>query len=128
MKSLNSSQRRELRARAHALRPVVLIGDDGLTPGVLAETERALAAHELIKIRITGAEREDRETLLAEVCAGTGAAPVQHIGKILVIYRESPAKPPPRPPRKGASIGTAPDRSPKARRARARRKKAAREA
>jgi RNA-binding protein len=127
MKSLSSSQRRDLRARAHSLKPVVMIGDEGITPAVLAETERALAAHELIKIRVAGAERDDREALLAGVCEQTGAAPVQHIGKILVVYREGPEKQPARPPRKGASVGTAPDRSPKAKRARARRRKAARE-
>ena len=124
-KTLTPAERRSLRARAHSLHPVVLVGDDGLTPAVLAETERALAAHELIKIR-AAAERDDREAMMAGLCDATGALPVQHIGKMLVVYRENPDKEPPRPPRKGASVETAPDRSPKARRARARRKAAAR--
>lgn len=92
MPELTSAERRALRARAHSLDPVVLIGDQGLTASVLAEAERALDAHELIKIRVAGAEREEREAMLSTVCELTGAAAVQHIGKILVIYRENPEK------------------------------------
>jgi RNA-binding protein len=92
MPELTSAERRALRARAHLLDAVVLIGDQGLTPDVLAEAERALEAHELIKIRVAGAEREEREAMLSTVCELKGAAPVQHIGKILVIYRQNPEK------------------------------------
>ncbi len=74
----------------------MLVGAGGLTPPVVAEVDRALGAHELIKIRVLGEDREARERLLAEVCAATDATPVQHIGKILVIYREQPEKPPPK--------------------------------
>jgi RNA-binding protein len=66
-----------------------MLGIDGLTPAVVAEIERALKSHELIKIRIAGAERDEREQILSEVCAQTGAEAVQHIGKILVVYREN---------------------------------------
>lgn len=90
MTELTSAQRRQLRARAHSLHPVVSISQQGLTRAVLAEIERSLAAHELIKLRVYGEERDVRENLLAAVCAETGAAAVQHIGNILVVYRENP--------------------------------------
>lgn len=98
-KSLTPAERQLLKGRAHRLNPVVLVGAEGLTPGVLAEIGRALTAHELIKIRVMGHERDSREALMGAVCSATGAAPVQHIGKILVVYRERPeeAAPLPRP-------------------------------
>ena len=94
MDPLTSAERRALRARAHALEPVVIVGSTGLTGTVLAEIERSLAAHELIKIRVPEAGREQRETLLGSVCAQTGAAPVQHIGKVLVVFRARPPEAP----------------------------------
>jgi RNA-binding protein len=87
MLELSPFQRRFLKAQAHHLNPVVMIGDQGLTPAVLKETEAALAAHELIKIKIHSDEREERDSLMEEICTQTGATPVQHIGKILVIYK-----------------------------------------
>lgn len=91
--ALDSQQRSQLRARAHPLKPVVMISSNGASPAVIAEIDRALTYHELIKIRVLEAERDDRETLLAAVCAATGAQPVQHIGRILVIYRHTPKLP-----------------------------------
>ena len=88
---LTPAQRRTLKGRAHTLTPVVHIGVDGLTPSVLAEIDRALHAHELIKIRVLGADGGARDHLLRELCAATDAAPVQHIGKVLIVYREEPA-------------------------------------
>ena len=79
-----------MRGRAHALKPVVMIGGEGLTPAVLAEIERALKRHELIKIHVAGDDREARQGYLEQICAGTGAQPVQHIGKMLVIYKVRP--------------------------------------
>lgn len=95
----DTTQRRELRARAHALHPVVMISEEGLSPGVLAEIERSLKSHELIKIRIFGTDRDERNTMLATMCSHTGAMPIQHIGKVVVIYRENPKKPASRPTR-----------------------------
>ncbi len=89
MPGLSPTRRRELKARAHALDPVVLIGGAGLSPAVLAEIDRALKSHELIKVRVNGADRLGRETILAEVCKQTGAQPVQHIGKVLVVFRQN---------------------------------------
>lgn len=93
---LNPRERSALRSRAHALDPVVLIGDGGLTPAVLSEIGRSLDAHELIKIRVAGDDRNAREDILRQVCTDLEAAPVQHIGKILVIYRQKPDKPGPK--------------------------------
>ena len=83
-------ERKALKARAHPLSPVVFIGDKGLTAEVVAEVERALTVHELIKVRAAGLEREAREQALAALSAQCGAQPVQHIGKILVLYRKKP--------------------------------------
>ena len=87
---LTPARRSELRAAAHGLNPVVSISQKGLSPTVLDEIERCLKAHELIKIRVFEADREARDALLAEICTTLGAAPVQHIGKLLVIWREKP--------------------------------------
>jgi RNA-binding protein len=90
MPGLSPSRRRELKARAHSLDPVVLIGAAGLTPALLAEIDRGLKSHELIKVRVPDADRAEREAILAEICSRTGARPVQHIGKVLVLFRENP--------------------------------------
>lgn len=102
MIELTSSQRRTLRARAHSLHPVASISQNGLSEAVLAEIDRGLKAHELIKVRVYGIERDDRGLLLAEICARLDAAPVQHIGNVLVVYRANPEAPatPPKPKRK----------------------------
>lgn len=97
-KELTPGDRQALKGRAHRLDPVVMIGADGLTPAVLAEVERALKAHELIKIRVISGDGDTRERLLGELCAATDASPVQHIGKVLVVYRERPADEQPTPP------------------------------
>ena len=93
MLTLTSSDRRSLRAKAHALAPVVMISAGGLTESLYAEIERGLAAHELIKIRAFSDERGEREAWMAAICERLGAAPVQHIGKILVAFRPRPADP-----------------------------------
>jgi len=87
---LNSTARRALRAEAHHLDPVVMIGDSGLTPAVIAETDRALNAHQLIKIRVLGDDREVRRPMMAALCSALGCAPVQIIGKLLVVWRPLP--------------------------------------
>ena len=91
MLELTSAQRRELRARAHPLHPVVMLSDAGPGPAVLNEIDRNLSSHELIKIRVFSGVRETRETLLRKICDTLSAAPVQHIGRILVVYRPQPA-------------------------------------
>ena len=88
--ALTPADRKALRARAHHLDPVVMIGDAGLSRAVLAEADRALGAHELIKIRVLGDDRAQRQALLTEICSALGCAPVQSIGKLLVVYRPKP--------------------------------------
>jgi len=90
LSGLSPIERKKLKARAHALNPIVHLGDKGLTDAVVAEIGRALTAHELIKVRAGGMERDAREAALAEICARLAAQPVQHIGKVLVIYRARP--------------------------------------
>lgn len=92
MLNITPGQRRFLRAQAHSLSPVVLVGDAGLTEAVMKEIARSLDSHELIKIKVASGEREQREAMLAEICATLEAAPAQHIGKTLVVYK--PAKKP----------------------------------
>lgn len=87
---LSPQTRRALRARAHAMKPIVMISEQGLTPGVVAEIERGLQSHGLIKIRVAGHERDARDEMLAQVCSKTESHAIQHIGKILVIYRALP--------------------------------------
>ena len=102
-KELTPADRQLLKGRAHRLDPVVWIGADGLTAAVRAELERALKAHELIKIRVMAGDGDARERLLGAICAATDSSPVQHIGKVLVVYRERPpAEQPAPPPRKPA--------------------------
>lgn len=88
--SLTSRERLHLKARAHALEPVVQIGHAGLSDTVVAEVDRALTAHELIKVRIGGADRDAREAVCDEVCARASAVRVQRVGKILVLWRPRP--------------------------------------
>lgn len=87
MKSLTPAQRQHLKGLAHSHQPVVMIGNNGLTPAVLKEIELALSAHELIKIKAASDEPDTRRAWLEEIAAATGAAPVQQIGKVLVLYR-----------------------------------------
>jgi len=89
MLSLTVSERLALKGRAHALSPTVMIGNAGLTEAVLKEIGQTLKTHELIKIRVM-AERPQREEILMAICTKLDAAPVQHIGKILVIYKPNP--------------------------------------
>jgi len=87
---LSPAERRSLKARAHALEPAVLIGRGGMTPAVQAELESSLSVHELIKVRVPGDNRAAREEIMQQICNHLSAAAVQHIGRILVVYRAKP--------------------------------------
>jgi RNA-binding protein len=89
---LTPADRKDKRGEAHHLDPVVLIGADGLTPAVLKETDAALKAHGLIKVRMFSDDRDEREAVLLKLADELGAAPVQHIGKLLVLWRPLPPK------------------------------------
>lgn len=93
MLEITSAQRRTLQSRAHHIDPVVIIGDAGLTAAIQREVAIHLKSHELIKVRVAGDDREARVTMMDKLCAEHGAASVQHIGKILVIYRPRPDEP-----------------------------------
>ena len=90
--SLTPAERKDLRGQAHHLNPVVLIGAEGLTPAVLKEADTALNAHGLIKVRMFADARPEREAALAQLAEGLSAAPVQHIGKLLVLWRPMPER------------------------------------
>ena len=92
MIALTPARRRELRAKAHALHPVVIVGESGLSEAVLKEIGVSLASHELIKVKVFSDEREQRAAMLSEICNALDAAPVQHIGKILVVYKPNPER------------------------------------
>jgi len=86
--SLSEKTRRELRGRGHALKPVVSIGNAGLSPAVLRELELSLEHHELMKLRIGGAERAQRRQMIEAICRQLGAELVQAVGHVALIYRE----------------------------------------
>ena len=87
---LSPMEQQALRARAHVLNPVVIISEKGLSEAVLVEIDRSLKAHELIKIRVFGDDREQRSAAMETICTSLDALPVQQIGKVLVIYRKNP--------------------------------------
>ena len=89
---LTPTQRKVHRADAHHLEPVVMIGNDGLTPAVVKETDAALNAHGLIKVRVLGDDRSAREIIFQNLAEQLSAAPIQHIGKLLVLWRPQPEK------------------------------------
>ena len=89
---LTPSERKFHRAQAHHLDPVVMVGNDGLTPAVVKEADAALNAHGLIKVRVLGDDRTAREALFMALADQLDAAPIQHIGKLLVLWRPQPEK------------------------------------
>lgn len=89
---LSVAERKAHRAEAHHLDPVVMVGNEGLTPAVKKETDAALNAHGLIKVRVLGDDRDAREAMFQQLCEDLGAAPIQHIGKLLVLWRPKPKK------------------------------------
>ena len=88
--TLSPRQRAALKARAHALGPVVTLGQAGASEGVVAEVDRSLTAHGLIKVKLAGSDRESRTELTEILCERTGAAAVQQVGRVLVLWRPRP--------------------------------------
>ena len=91
--TLTSRERAQLKARAHPLEPVVRVGQAGITPELVAEVDRALGVHELIKVSIAVADREERATLGDALAERVDAAPVHRVGKILILWRPKPEVP-----------------------------------
>ena len=109
MTLLSNTQRRAFKARAHHLEPVVIVGDAGLTPAVLAEIDVHLKSHELIKIRVLGDDRAARIAMISAISESLRASSVQHIGKTLIMFR-------PKPPETAEKTGRkSPQHKPKAR-------------
>lgn len=92
MLELDMAQRRQLAASAHHLNPTVTIGKDGLTENVIGELDRSLLKHELIKVKVLDGDRDQRASLLEQICLSLNAAPVEQIGRVLIIYRINPDK------------------------------------
>lgn len=87
--TLSPKTRQQLKAKAHKLKPVVLLGNHGLTDAVKKEIDQALTVHELIKIRIPIQDRDERRAALEEICTSLNAEPVQSIGHIAVLFRKT---------------------------------------
>lgn len=87
---LTARERAHLKARAHALEPIVQVGHGGVTAAVVTEADRALTAHELIKVRLGGADRDERDRLAADLASRLDAAAVQRVGRVLVLWRPRP--------------------------------------
>ncbi len=90
--ALSTQQKNQFKGQAHALKPVIMIGHKGLTPNVIAETEIALLAHELIKIKIAEVDKTARKEVAAQLCETLKAEFIQMVGRIVTIYRENPDK------------------------------------
>ncbi|MDI9818947.1 MULTISPECIES: ribosome assembly RNA-binding protein YhbY [unclassified Legionella] len=86
---MDTSFKQTLKAKAHHLKPVVLLGAKGLTPAIIEEANIALTTHELIKIKISGVEREEKQQIANELCQQLSAELVQLIGNIIVVYRKN---------------------------------------
>ena len=91
-KTLSPKQKQQYKAKAHDLKPVVMLGQAGLTDNILVEVDRALETHELIKIKLAGTDRDERQNIAETICQQSDACLIQIIGKVLIIYRENPDK------------------------------------
>lgn len=90
---LSESQKKYLRSLGHALKPVLMVGGNGVTPGLLKEAETTLDTHELVKVRLRVGDREARDTAIASITEATGATLVQRVGHVALLYRPHPDKP-----------------------------------
>ncbi|MCB1919684.1 MAG: ribosome assembly RNA-binding protein YhbY [Candidatus Competibacteraceae bacterium] len=93
MLTLTLSQKRHLKALAHHRKPVVIVGNNGVTPGVSQEIDQALSHHELIKVRVNAEDRDARERMIEALCAESDATLVQRIGHVAILFRRNPDAP-----------------------------------
>ena len=89
---LNESQKKHLRGLGHALKPLIMVGDAGLSESLMAEFESTLAHHELLKVRVRVGDRKARDAIIGELCERSGAVLVQRVGNMALLYRENPEK------------------------------------
>jgi len=90
--SLSEAQKKYLRGRGHALKPLIMVGDAGLSEALLAEYESTLDHHELIKVRVRVGDREARDAMIDKLCKDSSATLVQRIGNVALVYRANPEK------------------------------------
>ena len=90
--TLSEAQKKHLRGLGHNLKPVIMVGDAGLTESVMAEFESTLSHHELIKIRVRVGDRKARDSIIDKLCETASATLVQRIGNMALLYRENPEK------------------------------------
>lgn len=88
----SEAQKKHLRGLGHALKPMVMVGDNGLSESLLEEFERTLAHHELIKVSVRVGDRDARDVIIEELCEHGAAALIQRIGNVALLYRENPEK------------------------------------
>lgn len=91
--TLSTRERAHLKARAHALEPVVHVGSAGITDRLIGEVDRALTAHELIKVKVASDDRDERVAVGDEICTRTDATAVHRVGKVLILWRPRPTEP-----------------------------------
>ena len=89
---LNESQKKHLRGLGHALKPLIMVGDAGLSESLMAEFESTLTHHELLKVRVRVGDRKGRDAIIRELCERSGAVLVQRVGNMALLYRENPEK------------------------------------
>lgn len=92
--SLSEAQKKYLRGRGHALKPLIMVGESGLSDGLLAEYESTLDHHELIKVRVRVGDRDTRDGMIEKLCKDSSATLVQRIGNVALVYRANPEKKP----------------------------------
>ena len=90
--TLSESQKKYLRGLGHDRKPLIMVGDAGLSESLLVEFESTLAHHELIKVRVRVGDRKARDAIIGEMCEKSGAALVQRVGNMALLYRENPEK------------------------------------
>ncbi|MDJ0906782.1 MAG: ribosome assembly RNA-binding protein YhbY [Woeseiaceae bacterium] len=90
--TLSEAQKKHLRGLGHALKPLIMVGDAGLSESLMAEFESTLAHHELLKVRVRVGDRKARDSIFEEMCAKSGAVMVQRVGNMALLYRENPEK------------------------------------
>ena len=91
--ALSEAQKKALRRLGHALKPVVMVGESGISPGVLRELEANLVHHELIKVRVRAGDRAQRDSIITELCESAAAELIQRIGNMALLYRANPDDP-----------------------------------
>ena len=90
--SLSEAQKKYLRGLGHSLKPLIMVGDAGLSESLLAEFESTLAHHELIKVRVKAGDRESRDQMIGDLCSESGASLVQRVGNMALLFRSNPEK------------------------------------